>query len=328
MNNREDTTTHSVNSSSNSNITSSGELFQLYSICCPCVILRDMRRIQHASVLSQYTTFLYSGALCLVCWPCSPMFAIYLCLQRLNLRRIYDGDDLQDPRLALSYLSMCNWHETLCNHYNFLLSKKSEGTLLFDWEYYIENTRSCSISDHVVYVVGSKGSGKSELISKLLLASRAADLSADSSSGFSRYRAGVRPVEVAPDGDVKFLEVWEVPEDKVGPSLRMALEKRRPDCVVFAADITNSATCDSIHYLYKEISSAFGLRAASVHFVCAITKFDMYDPRRHALALNRIKSWSQEYLLPVVEHSSFGLLGLNALKSTILSNDEQDDQMV
>ena len=301
------------------------------AFCCPCLVLKEMRRITVSEPSRGRSTCLVAGAYCAVCWPCSPFLALYICLQRWYLRKIY-RDDHTDPRLALSSSSVAclfNWPGALLAHHSFLLSKKAEGTLLFDWEHDIANNdgknSQYSIVDKVVFVIGSNSSGKSTLISKLLLASHGSPSTDNPSSelpGISRFKAGIRATSVQSGGTVHFLEVWEVPEDKVGQeAFRMAIEKRPPKCIILTADITSETAYDSLVYFYEVTSRKLGFRAATVQYVCAVTKFDLYEPRFHFATLNRIKDWSEECLIPVIEHSSIALIGTNELNSAIFIDD-------
>jgi hypothetical protein len=143
---------------------------------------------------------------------------IHQLIQKFSLRKIYPNY-LNDKYINISNWNIINtliWPISVNQHFKFIQEREADQSLLFEWEFDIisDLQKKYSISDIVVYIIGPKQSGKSNLLSKLILSTKDIDELSEADQNMSKIRVGIRPLSVAFD-TVSFYELWEIPSDKI-----------------------------------------------------------------------------------------------------------------
>ena len=300
----------------------------LKSLFCPCIILNNIDIIVKRDKPKNFwtslnsTTCLTTSIFCLVCWPVSPLMILHQVIQKFSLRKIYPNY-LNDKNINISNWNIINtliWPISVNQHFKFIQEREADQSLLFEWEFDIisDLQKKYSITDIVVYIIGPKQSGKSNLLSKLILSTKDIDEISEADQNMSKIRVGIRPVSVAFD-TVSFYELWEIPSDKIN-FLNIAFKNRDPNFVIITVDINQDDPIQNLSTYFNEIVKFTS--NVSTKIIVVITKLDLIKQvdRSDHPSIRLIKNWAFSQNIDVIEHSSFENYGLIDLKSALKSN--------
>lgn len=149
-------------------------------------------------------------ALCALGWPLSPCLSCSINRRSSQVSVIYDRNVPQNKKDCSSSLI---WPKTLLKHILLYEQLEREGRLFYNWT--LNNDVQNSLKsqhfntiEHAVLIVGGKGVGKTDLLSRLC--GRNLYEKRENTFENNEVRVGFRPVNTS-SRHVAFVEFWDVP---------------------------------------------------------------------------------------------------------------------
>jgi hypothetical protein len=160
------------------------ESIESFGVSCfiPCILLGNIRtrmsresgidisccfnvKIGFEGLKYCFATFI----LTIICWPVSPLLALYLYDFRKRLYAVYDEESLRQPDNIFSSTTLL-WPSSLSKQYSFLIEKEEEGILSFGWDLQLYKDylihKKPKYETKSLFIIGPNFPGKSSLISK------------------------------------------------------------------------------------------------------------------------------------------------------------------